>query len=247
MTYRLALLCLLIASVFTALPAEAAGAPVHELAVPYRSQLDGNPWELSDCGPASLAMVLGAFGKNVPTMEVRGVVNDLEGTWNDTDAGTFIEDLAIIGARYGLQPRGIFKPGAPPPNPAKPDSKNILRRWTIDELRRELDAGHPVIPQVWYRGLPGREQKPYDGDHFIVITGYDGDDFIYNDPIDKDGVGAERRISTEHLDLAWRNSDFPYAAVAFAGPPSHPTATPAPPPTPAPVRLLAANGAANVE
>lgn len=249
---RLAALCLLLSTFFAAVPAEAAGNPgvaaVRELAVPYRSQLDGNPWELSDCGPASMAMVLGAFGKNVPTMEVRGLVNDLEGTWYDTDAGTFIENFALLAQHYGLRAIGIFKPGSPPHNPAKADGKT-LRRWTLDEVRQQIDQGHPVIPQVWYRGLPGRERKPYGGDHFIVITGYAGDDFIYNDPIDKDGVGYERRISASRLDIAWRNSDFPYAAIAFAGPPGRPAATTLPRPTPTAVPVLAAAAArsANVE
>src|SRR5262245_59394380 len=99
MVRRLAALLFVVVLALPALPAQAAGSAPHELLVPYRSQLDGNPWELSDCGPASLAMVLGAFGKTVPTMEVRGVVNDLQGTWGDTDAGTFIENLAIVAQK----------------------------------------------------------------------------------------------------------------------------------------------------
>ena len=59
----------------------------------------------------------------------------------------------------------------------------------FDELRRELDAGRPVVPQVWYRGLPGRESRPYNGDHFVVLLGYDADVVIYNDPVDKDLPG----------------------------------------------------------
>ena len=225
-----------IALLLTAMPAEAApsGANVGvQLQVPYRSQLNGNPWELSDCGPASMAMVLAAYGKVVPTMDVRGVVNDLQGSWGDTDAGTFIETLGLVATRYGLQPIGLFKA----PGVYKYEDK-MLRRWSFAELRAQLDAGHPVIPQVGYRGLPGRERKPYDGDHFIVITGYQGDDFIYNDPIDKDGVGAQRRISAERLDIAWRNSDFPYAALAIAGSTAKQTVTPVPSPTaiPAPPR-----------
>jgi uncharacterized protein YvpB len=212
-----AAVCLLVV-LFTALPAEAAPNPGNvggQLAVPYRSQLDGNPWELADCGPASLAMVLAAYGKSVPTAEVRAIVNDLQDTWGNHDAGTFLENIGLIASRYGLQPIGMFKA----PGVYKYEDK-MLRRWTLAELRAQLDAGRPFIPQVWYRGLPGRERKAYDGDHFIVITGYQGDDFIYNDPIDKDGIGAERRISATRLDLAWRNADFPYAGVALAGPPS---------------------------
>lgn len=245
MVARLVASLCLIAVLFTALPAEAAPGASNaatRLNVPYRSQLDGNPWELSDCGPASMAMVLAAYGIVVPTMDVRGYVNDLQGTWDNPDAGTFIENLGLVASHFGLRPIGIFKA----PGVFKYEDK-MLRRWTLDELRAQLDQGHPVIPQVWYRGLPGRERKPYDGDHFIVITGYQGDDFIYNDPIDKDGVGAERRITTAQLDRAWRNGDFPYAALAIAGPNGHPTVTPVPAPrptaTPAP-RLISLLGPA---
>jgi uncharacterized protein YvpB len=222
----LATVCL-VATLFAAVPASAsANAPTvgRILQVPYRSQLDGNPWELADCGPASLAMVLAAYGKVVPTLEVRGVVNDLQDTWHEPDAGTFIENIGLIASRYGLQPIGLFKA----PGVFKYEDK-MLRRWTIAELRAQLDAGHPVIPQVWYRGLPGRERKAYNGDHFIVITGYQGDDFVFHDPIDKDMVGAERRITTAQLDRAWRNSDFPYAGVALAGPSGRSAVAPVPP------------------
>jgi uncharacterized protein YvpB len=221
----LASLCL-VAVLLTALPAEAAPGASNAttiLQVPYRSQLNGNPWELSDCGPASMAMVLAAYGKVVPTMDVRGYVNDLQGTWGDPDAGTFLENLGLVASHWGLQPIGMFKA----PGVFKYEDK-MLRRWTLDEVRQQLDAGRPFVPQVWYRGLPGRERKPYDGDHFIVITGYQGDDFVYNDPIDKDGVGAERRMTTAQFDRAWKNSDFPYAGFAIGGPSAHPTVTPVP-------------------
>jgi len=173
--------------------------------VPYRSQFDGNPYEDSDCGPASLSMVLAAFGKTVPAVEVRGLVNQLQGTQGVYDAGTAIENLAEIGRRHGLRPYGLEAPGGG------------FTVWSLIGLRQAIDAGNPVIPQVWYRGLPDRRQRPYDGDHYIVITGYVGDAFIYNDPVDRDAPGNARVMSAAQLDLAWRNGDFPYAAVAFAG------------------------------
>ena len=179
------------------------------LPVPYRSQLDGNPYEMADCGPTSLAMVLSAYGKDVPTMEVRKLVNKLQGTEGAYDSGTFIENIFWVAKSYGLRPNGLW------PSP----QAKAHKKWTLDEVRAKLDEGQPIIPQVWYRGLPGRENKAYNGDHYIVLIGYAGDEFIFNDPIDKDMPGYARRISAAQLDKAWRNSDFPYAGVALGGPP----------------------------
>jgi uncharacterized protein YvpB len=194
-------------------PPDLAGrADVHLLPVPYRSQLDGNPYELANCGPASIAMVLAAYGQDVPTMDVRKLVNKLQGTEGMYDTGTLIQNIQVVAQRYGLKPSGLY--GGTPKS---------FHRWTLDEVRQSIDAGRPVIPQVWYRGLPGREQKAYDGDHYVVLTGYVGDEFIYNDPIDKDGAGFARRMSAAQVDKAWRSSDFPYAGVAIGGPTDRPS------------------------
>ena len=196
----------------SAVPASASAAgPVVALPVPYRSQLDGNPYEESDCGPATMAMILQAYGKVMPTMAVRLYVNDVQGTPGMYDAGSFIESLDAVAWHWGLRPQDLFSGG----RDAK--GKPELRRWTFEDVKRHLDAGHPIVPQVWYRGLPGREKKPYGGDHYIVLTGYGDEGVIYNDPIDKDVPGANRRMSWAQLDKAWRNSDFPYAALAVAG------------------------------
>ncbi|TAK23890.1 MAG: hypothetical protein EPO26_07405 [Chloroflexota bacterium] len=175
------------------------------LPIPFRSQFDGNPYEEADCGPAALGMVLAAFGRPVPTSDIRQRVNRLQGTDGVFDAGTLVENLHEIGAAYGLRPNGLF--GA-----------SGFRRWSLADARRAIDRGEPVIPQVWYRALPGRENRPYNGDHYIVLIGYTRDEFIYNDPVDKDGPGQNRRIHATQLDRAWLNSDFPYAGVALAAP-----------------------------
>jgi hypothetical protein len=210
------LLVLLLLAVVALPPSALAASGAHRLAVPYRSQLDGNPYEEADCGPAVMAMVLGAYGQDVSTVELRAVVNDLQGTWGVYEAGSFIENLVVVAGRYGLRPRGLF-PAAPGAGQRRP-GKNVLRRWTVAELRRSLEAGQPVVPQVRYRGLPGHEQAEYWGDHFVVVTGYDGDAFVYHDPVDRHEPGADRRVPAAQLEAAWRTSEFPYAAFAVAGP-----------------------------
>ncbi len=65
--------------------------------------------------------------------------------------------------------------------------------------------------------MPGREWVWVSYDHYVVITGMVGDDFIYNDPMNIDGRG-ERVISGQALLRAWMNSDYPGAALALARP-----------------------------
>ncbi|MBI3967773.1 MAG: LysM peptidoglycan-binding domain-containing protein [Chloroflexi bacterium] len=167
------------------------------LAVPFRTQFDGSAYQGGNCGPASLAMVLAAFGKVVPTGDLRAIVNDLQGTWRIYDSGTAIDNLATIARRHGLQP--------------------TLRRWTLDDVRDQLRAGQPLIPQVRYRALPGRAGSRYGGDHYIVITGFDGDEFIYNDPASDIYPGHQRRMSARTLLNAWSTSSYPMGAVAVGG------------------------------
>jgi uncharacterized protein YvpB len=175
------------------------------LKVPYRSQLDGNPWAAANCGPTSVAMVLEAHGVQATSTEVRRRVMALQRTPNCDECGAFIEHLAGAVEAYGLQSIGL----------QGDDGK--LSRWSLDDIRAGLRAGHPVLAQVMYRQLPGREDSPYYGDHYVVVTGMLGEDFLYNDPID-DGPGYGRLIRADQLRRAMAASDFPLAAFATALP-----------------------------
>lgn len=215
---RLALLIALALLAGTGTVAHAQG-PKIQLAVPYRSQLDGTPYASANCGPASVAMVLAAFGIERQTHDLRLRANRLQGTWGYDD-GIAIEHLATIVHEHGLKAYGLWNGEA-------------FRRWTLEDARAELRAGRPVIPQVWYRALPGRWNSRYQYDHYIVLVGIVGEDFLYHDPIDHDQPGAYRRISAEQLTKAWRSSDVPWGAFAV-GPegesPLHPRPTPQPAP-----------------
>jgi len=175
------------------------------LRVPYRSQLDGSAYAAANCGPTSVAMVLDAHGIQVPLSEVRRRVMAIQHTPNCDECGSFIESLAGAVEQYGLKASGLQ------------DDDGKLRRWSLDDVRAALRAGHPVVPQVKYRQLPGREDSPYSGDHYIVVTGILGDSFLYNDPID-DGPGYGRMIRGEQLRRAMGASDFPFAAFASGTP-----------------------------
>ena len=180
-------------------------APEVWLRVPYRSQIDGSPYAEANCGPASIAMILDAFGEPTAPAQLRTAVLELQGQPDCDDCGVFIENLAAVLEARGVQTHGLRA------------ESDALRRWSIEDIRDELRAGRVVVPQVMFRMLPGRGTSSYWGDHYVVLSGIIGDRFIYNDPIDSDGTGYGRVISAEALKTAMAESDFPFAAFA-AGP-----------------------------
>jgi LysM repeat protein len=172
------------------------------LVVPYRSQLDGTPWAGANCGPVSLAMGLGAFGINVSSTELRRQVLNAQGMWGN-NIGTLMNALARVAQSYGVRPVGL-------------SSGNGIARWSLDDLRDQLRAGHPVIVQVRFRALPGRARVAYYGDHYIILTGLSGENFLYNDPLPSDGPGANRIMTPGQLHTAMNASDRRFAYAAFA-------------------------------
>jgi hypothetical protein len=177
--------------------------------VPYRTQLDGSDFAGANCGPTVLGMALESFGVNMPPPELRSEVLNTENfDPNDTDAGSYIWALARVAQSYGLQPRGLYV------------EDGSLHRWTTDEIRATVQQGQPVIVQVVYRGLPGRSDSLYFGDHYVVMTGLLGDNFLYNDPIGgsraNEAPGYDRVISPAQLQRAMHASDSAYAFSAFS-------------------------------
>jgi hypothetical protein len=64
--------------------------------------------------------------------------------------------------------------------------------------------------------MPGREGFPIDYDHYVVLTGFSGDIFYYNDPIAAGGSGRDVPLSSSALLRAWSSSDEPLTALALA-------------------------------
>jgi hypothetical protein len=172
------------------------------LDVPYRSQLDGSRESGTNCGPATIGMALEAFGVFVPTGDLRATANRLQGIW-DPNSGVTIEALRGVVEWYDL--RGL--------DLEHPDGG--LRKWSLDDVRRHLRAGHPVVPQLRYRLMPGRESYPVAYDHYVVLTGFSGETFYYNDSIPSGGSGRHLAISASALLRAWQSSDYPLAAFAI--------------------------------
>jgi hypothetical protein len=177
--------------------------------VPYRSQLDGSDYASANCGPTVLGMALESFGVNLTPPDLRGQVLDTENfSPDDTDAGSYIWALADVAASDGVRTHGLY------------DDDGSLHHWSMDDIRASLRNHQPVILQVIYRALPGREDSGYYGDHYIIITGLLGDNFLYNDPIGgavaHEVPGYDRFMTPTQLQKAMHASDTPYAYSGFA-------------------------------
>lgn len=200
---RLLALPVLCTILLLASPTTAAAADPVILNVPWRTQFDDSPYAAANCGPATIGMILGAFGMDVPTWDLRRIVIQLQGSASYDD-GTYIENLAKMAERYGVAGLQLS------------DDSGSYHHWTLEDIRYQLRAGRPVVPQVHYRSLLGHEDSTYYGDHYIAVVGFDGDDFFYHDPAMRGADSGMRRIGGEQLFLAMKRSDFPFAALSFA-------------------------------
>jgi len=174
------------------------------LRVPYRSQIDGSTFAEANCGPASVAMALEAVGKSEPLGALRELALDLQQNPRCDDCGTYIQHLAAVAEMRGAKTYSLR------------DDPSSFHRWSLDEIRQQLRQDRVVIPQVKYRALPGRSRVQYGGDHYIVVVGIVGNNFIYNDPVDSDGRGYGRLITAERLELAMSSANGDFARAAFA-------------------------------
>ncbi|MHB1413654.1 MAG: C39 family peptidase [Chloroflexota bacterium] len=198
---------ILVASLFASVsPAQAAEDLV--LPVPYRSQFDGTVWAASNCGPTSIAMVLEAYDQDVPTKTLRDRANQLYGIASP-GTGTRIEDLARVVQERGLTTFGLMDGRA-------------FHKWTLDDVRAEIEAGRPVVALVYYPSLPNHKGGAAVG-HYIVIVGVEGDDFLFNDSATHNGSGYQVPITATQLTHAWQYSSHPMSGFSVgpaAGEPS---------------------------
>jgi hypothetical protein len=189
----------------SALEFEAPSAARGKLAVPWRTQLDGSRFAGANCGPASLAMILEAFGLQQSVHDLRYRSHSYQGTWGSS-TGTALEHLARVSEDFGVPTRGLY------------DGRRF-RSWSIAELREEVRQGHAVMILVKYHILPGHQGSGVGYDHYIVLWDLDGDDFVYNDPaFTRARDGYARRISPGTLERATRSAIIPGQAVAFLPP-----------------------------
>jgi hypothetical protein len=182
---------------------------VHVLDVPYRSQLDGSAYEFSNCGPTSLSMVLAYYGIDAPPADLHARAMQAQHSWIDDDGGysdsygVFIYNLASVAEAMGLHSTGLWS--------REGVRFDTLREWQPADVRREIQADHPVIVEVTYRDLPSHAGSRALDDHYIVVHGTVGTDFVYSDPLSTGatGTGSDQTISERDLAFAMGQASTP--------------------------------------
>ncbi len=176
--------------------------PPKIIEAPYFSQFDGTIWAQSNCGPTTLAMALGALDLSTDQITLRRYANKQMGM-ADPNNGTTWEALAYAAQVVGAKVTGLY-------------NGQSYRTWSIDDLKKQLDEGHPVVLLVRYWDLPDHASSAFAGDHYVVALGFDHDgNLIYNDPAFY-GDGSERTISPAALNRAWTNTAVGLVRTAMA-------------------------------
>ena len=195
---------------------ETESGPLHVLDVPYRSQLDGSPYALANCGPTALSMALAFYGIDDSPWDLRVRAMQAQHSWVSDDGGysdsygVFIYNLATVAEELGVHADGLWT--------REGGHLDSLHEWSPTELRREVSTDHPVLVEVAYRALPAHGGSRVPDDHYILVHGTAGADFIYSDPLGfGDGASAEQ-ISQDDLQAAMEASMAPRAGFAVVMP-----------------------------
>jgi Peptidase_C39 like family len=194
-----------------------AGSPdAHVLDVPYRSQLDGSSYQWANCGPTALSMGLGYYGIDASPWDLRVRAMKAQRSWVTDEGGysdrygVFVYNLASVAESLGVHADGLWTRDG-----ARDDQ---LHAWKASELRRALDLAHPVIVEVEYRALPGHGGSRALDDHYLVLQGTIGGDFVYSDPLGIGDSGRQETISENDLIAAMAHADAPRAAFELVRP-----------------------------
>lgn len=173
--------------------------------MPFRSQYDNSPYQYANCGPASIGMVLDAYGVHVPTGQLRAIANQLQGT-SGYDDGVALEYLGKIARQAGLKTVGLT------------GANGAYRQWTMGDLIQSVRHGYPVITLVHYAALPGHAGSLSKSDHYVVVIGVTSQGFVINDPAYSGQDGYRLLLRPEQLLTAWRDAAIQNQALAFVPP-----------------------------
>jgi hypothetical protein len=186
---------------------ERIDSPDFRLVVPFRTQKDGGRWQTSNCGPATLGMLLDGFGiVDQATDDLRVRAHTYQGTLG-MRTGTGLDHVAHVGEDLGIVAHGLY------------GADGGFRRWGLADVVDELRLGHPVMPLVRLYLVPGYEGLAPRWGHYILLTGIAPGGFYFSDSLKTDpGAGTTGVISERQLMAAMDASHIPGQAVAFSGP-----------------------------
>jgi predicted double-glycine peptidase len=127
--------------------------------------------ETYQCGPASLVGVLNFWGVSITPAEIATEI------FSKTARGTLGIDLALYAQKKGLQ--------------------SDFYRGDMEDLRRQIDSGRPVIVLVDYGFWV------YEKGHFMVVIGYNDNGFIVNTD-----ASQMKFIANDDFTRPWRKAGF---------------------------------------
>jgi len=194
--------------------ASAGASDVHVLDVPYRNQLDGSAYARANCGPTALSMVLAYYGVDASPWDLRVRAMKAQHSWVSDDGGysdsygVFVYNLGTVAEGMGLHVDGLWV--------REGGRVDRLHLWQPTDLRRAIQADHPVIVQVEYRALPMHSASTTLDDHYIVVHGTIDGDFVYSDPLGLGSGGPGLQISERDLMAAMGQASPPRAGFALA-------------------------------
>jgi hypothetical protein len=179
---------------------------VFRLVVPFRTQKDGGRWQTSNCGPATLGMILDGFGMlDHATDDLRVRAHTYQGTLG-MRTGTALEHVARVAEDLGITTHGLY------------GADGSFRRWEVADIVGELRQGRPVMPLVRLYLVPGYEGLAPRWGHYILLTGLGPEGFYFSDSLKTDpAAGTSGVISERQLASAMAASHVPGQAVAFSG------------------------------
>jgi uncharacterized protein YvpB len=159
-----------------------------KMKIPYRSQEDSDAQiATTDCGAASLSMVLEAFGFKVDIDVI------FESTGREPNEFLSRSDLIKAAKEYDV-PLKKFGDG------------------NFPKIKSAVDQNHPMIALVNYAawskegsGVP--TQSDFDKTHFVVIVGYDlNGNVIIHDPLfwgSRRHEGKFKKMTFDQFNAAW--------------------------------------------
>lgn len=135
------------------------------LDVPYHSQEDTDAkYAWADCGPTSMRMIIAwnAVRQGLPNPEL--TIDEVSRTVGiGPKEFSHFAMLIPAGRKFGLE---FYH----------------TNQATIPRIKREIDAGRPVLQLVRYGSYSGRQHTRFTAGHFMVVTGYNDTHMIVNDP-----------------------------------------------------------------
>ncbi|MBN1430947.1 MAG: C39 family peptidase [Anaerolineae bacterium] len=153
------------------------------LQVPYKSQSSTTAgYSANDCGPACVAMMLAATGRDVT----------IDSLYNHPSiagqkGGIAIGSLMTLSKAYGIPLQ--------------------FARLSLDTLKEKIDSGCPVMVLADYKPIVDNKLNGVATNglfgHFPLVVGYDNDAIIVHDPYWKTDAGAYRRWPTAVFHKAW--------------------------------------------